>query len=76
MLGIGLALNITGIVAALEEATGARVLEGTYFVEVPSQLLLSDVVGVVALELGISAVAALVPAWKALAVNPVTALHE
>jgi ABC-type lipoprotein release transport system permease subunit len=69
-------LNITGLVGVLEELTGARVLEGTYFVEVPSQILVGDVVAVVLLALGISAVAAFVPAWKALAVNPVTALHE
>ncbi len=76
LLGMGLALNITAIVSAVEDFTGSRVLEGTYFVEVPSQLLFGDVLAVVALALGISAIAAFVPAWKSLAVNPVTALHE
>ncbi len=76
VFGMALALNITAIVSTLEGFTGARVLEGTYFVEVPSQLLLGDVVAVVLLALGISAIAAFLPARKALAVNPVTALHE
>lgn len=76
VMGVALALNITAIVSGLEDWAGSRVLEGTYFVEVPSQLLWSDVAAVVALALGISAIAAFVPAWKALAVNPVTALHE
>jgi len=76
LLGIALALNITVIVSTIEEFTGARVLEDTYFTEVPSQLLAGDVVAVVLLALGISVIAAFLPARKALAVNPVTALHE
>jgi len=75
-LGVLLALNITDLVGWLEELAGVRVLAGTYFLEVPSRLLLSDVALVVALALGIGAIAAFVPAYKALAVNPVTALHE
>ncbi len=76
LLGIVLALNITGLVGSLENFTGSRVLEGTYFLEVPSQLLVADVLAVVALALIIGALAAFFPAYKALSVNPVTALHE
>ena len=76
LLGIALALNVTAVVSWLEQLTGSRVLEGTYFLEVPSQLLFSDVLAVTALALGIGALAAFFPAYKALAVNPVTALHE
>ena len=75
-LGCVLALNITELVGWLEGLTGARVLEGTYFLEVPSQLLFADVLAVVALALGIGAVAAFLPAYRALSVNPVNALHE
>ena len=75
-LGCLLALNITQLVGWLEGLTGARVLEGTYFLEVPSQLLFTDVIAVVALALGIGAVAAFLPAYRALSVNPVNALHE
>ena len=76
ILGITLALNITALVSWVESLTGVRVLEGTYFLEVPSQLLLGDVVSVIALALGIGAIAAFFPAYRSLAVNPVTALHE
>ena len=76
LLGCILALNITALVAWLESLSGARVLEGTYFLEVPSQLLLGDVLTVIALALGIGAIAAFFPAYRSLAVNPVTALHE
>lgn len=76
VLGVILALNITTLVAAIEGLTGARVLEGTYFLEVPSELLAGDVLAVAGLALGIGALAAFFPAYKALAVNPVTALHE
>ena len=76
LLGCLLALNITGLVAWIEGLAGVRVLEGTYFLEVPSQLLVSDVVAVIALALGIGALAAFFPAYRALAVNPVNALHE
>jgi len=75
-LGCILALNITALVAWIEGLIGARVLEGTYFLEVPSQLQLADVLSVVALALGIGAIAAFFPAYRSLAVNPVTALHE
>jgi len=76
ILGITLALNITALVSWVESLTGVRVLEGTYFLEVPSQLLLGDVASVIALALGIGAIAAFFPAYRSLAVNPVTALHE
>ena len=76
LLGVLLASNITALVTWIEGFAGARVLDGTYFVQVPSELLVGDVLGVVALALGIGALAALLPARKALAVNPVTALHE
>jgi len=76
LLGCLLALNITSLVAWLEGLTGTRVLEGTYFLEVPSELLIADVLAVVALALGIGAIAAFFPAYRSLAVNPVTALHE
>ncbi len=76
LLGCILALNITALVAWLEGLTGTRVLENTYFLEVPSQLLLFDVLAVILLALGIGALAAFFPAYRSLAINPVTALHE
>ena len=77
ILGVLLALNITDLVSGLERFFGTRaVLEGTYFNEVPSRLLGSDVLVICGLTLAISAVAAYMPASKALAVNPVIALHD
>ena len=77
ILGILLALNITDLVSGFERFFGTRaVLEGTYFNEVPSCLLGSDVLAICGLTLAISAFAAYMPASKALAVNPVVALHD
>jgi lipoprotein-releasing system permease protein len=76
LLGIVLALNITEMVVAVEQMFDSRLLAGTYFLEVPSQLQVVDLLGVVAITLLISAVAAFVPAYKSLAVNPITALHS
>lgn len=77
LFGIALALNITDLVTAVERFFGTGgVLDGTYFNEVPSYLLISDVLVICGLTLAISACAAYMPASKALAVNPVVALHD
>lgn len=77
VLGVLLALNITDLVTSVEHFFGTRgVLEGTYFNQVPSHLLASDILLICALTLSISALAAYMPASKALAVNPVVALHD
>lgn len=77
VLGIVLALTITDLVAGVEQFLGTgSVLEGTYFSEVPSHLLASDILAICALTLVISALAAYFPASKALAINPVVALHD
>ena len=77
LLGIALALTITDLVTSVERFFGTgSVLKGTYFNEVPSRLLTSDIFAICGLTLAISALAAYFPASKALAVNPVVALHD
>ncbi|MEM7220508.1 MAG: FtsX-like permease family protein [Pseudomonadota bacterium] len=75
-LGLLLAWNITDIMLLVEQTLGFRVLDGTYFLEVPSQVRPLDVLAVALLALFISTLAAYLPAAAALKVNPVEALHQ
>lgn len=75
LLGVALALNISDLMLAAEEAFGFRLLAGTYFDRLPSVLLASDLlwIGVLALLLALGG--ALYPALRAGRVDPAPALH-
>jgi len=77
-LGIGLLLatNVTESVGLLESLIGARLLDGTYFDEIPVLILPSDLAVVVAMSLTLCLLSALHPARRAAALNPAEALHE
>ena len=75
-IGYALALNITEIVGFFEELTQTRVLAGTYFDAVPSQVQWSDLVWVGALGFSLSLLATISPSRRALQVNPAVALHR
>jgi ABC-type lipoprotein release transport system permease subunit len=66
---------VTDVVHAIENALGVRLLDGTYFEEVPSRVLLSDLVAIVVLSLSLCVASAAVPARRAAALNPAEALH-
>lgn len=75
-LGYGLALYITDIVGFFEELTGTRVLAGTYFDEVPSEVQSRDLIWVGTLGFALSLLATISPSRRALEVNPAVALHR
>ncbi|MEE8042659.1 MAG: FtsX-like permease family protein [Pseudomonadales bacterium] len=76
VLGYGLALYITDIVGFFEELAGTRVLAGTYFDEVPSEVQSRDLIWVGTLGFALSLLATISPSRRALEVNPAVALHR
>lgn len=74
-LGILLALNISEWMAALEQTFGFRLLAGTYFDVLPSELRGQDLVWIGIGAWGMATLGALYPAWRAGGVAPARALH-
>ncbi len=74
--GVALASGVTEVVRGLEWLLGVQLLQGTYFTEVPSTVLASDVALVAALGAVVSLAAAIYPARRAAALDPVQALHQ
>jgi len=70
VLGILLALNITDIVAWVEQLFNIRVLGGTYFDSVPSHLRLADLIIIFVVTMLISFMSTLYPAYRAAQLNP------
>ena len=75
-VGVAIAVNADAAATAVAALIGASIIEGTWFTEIPSQILASDLVTIAALSLGLSVLAVLVPALKAIAENPAEALHS
>lgn len=79
LLGVGLSLTITDIVAALEGLLGIQFLNSdVYPVDyLPADLRFSDVIIVCATAFAMSILATLYPAWRASRIQPADALrHE
>ena len=76
VLGILLALNITDIVAWFEQLLNLRVLGGTYFDSVPSDLRLPDLVVIFFVTIAISVISTLYPAYRAAQLNPSDVLRS
>ncbi|MDZ7826518.1 MAG: FtsX-like permease family protein [Gammaproteobacteria bacterium] len=76
-LGLGalLALNIGDLTPALERTFDFRLLAGTYFDRLPSELRISDLIGIGGAALVLSLAGALYPALRAGRVDPAPALH-
>jgi lipoprotein-releasing system permease protein len=74
-LGLLLAAFVTETVAVLEFVIGARLLEGSYFDAVPSQILVSDIVLIIGMALVLCVLSSLYPARRAAELNPADALH-
>jgi lipoprotein-releasing system permease protein len=75
VVGVILAYRIGPLIAMLESWLGFRLLEGTYFVEVPSVVLASDLLIIAAISWTLCLVSAWVPARRAANINPVAGLH-
>ena len=73
--GVIVAFNADAVMSALQGLIGASIIDGTWFAEIPSQVLLSDLATIAGLSLGLSLLAVLSPALKATAENPAEALH-
>jgi lipoprotein-releasing system permease protein len=76
-LGVLLATNISAITIFLEDLMGVKLFDpSVYFIsELPSVLLWSDVIAVVAASLVLSLFATLYPAWRAARVAPAEVLR-
>jgi len=76
-IGIPLAWQIPAVVAFFEELVGARMLAGTYFDRLPTEVRLADLVVIAGVSLSISFLATLYPAWQAARLQPAAVLrHE
>ena len=76
-LGVLLATNISAITVFLENLLGVKLFDpSVYFIsELPSILLWSDVMAVVAASLILSLLATIYPAWRAARVAPAEVLR-
>jgi lipoprotein-releasing system permease protein len=74
-VGVLTAHHVGAVVATAERWLGFRLLEGTYFVEVPSVVLPQDLVFIAVISLTLCLISAWIPARRAAALNPVDGLH-
>lgn len=77
VLGVLAALNVSQLVAGLEQLLGTQFLSSdVYFINyLPSQLIWTDVVLICTAGLGMSFLATLYPAWRASRTEPAEALR-
>ena len=73
--GVLVAMNAGSLGASVGTLTGANIVDGTWFSEVPSEVQPEDLAIIAVLALDLSLLAVLVPAFKATAANPADALH-
>ncbi|MDZ7686589.1 MAG: FtsX-like permease family protein [Gammaproteobacteria bacterium] len=74
-VGVPLAFYIPEVVAFFEELFGAKMLAGTYFDRLPTDVRAADVMVIAAVSLGISFAATLYPAWQAARLRPAAVLR-
>ncbi|MCK9258745.1 MAG: lipoprotein-releasing ABC transporter permease subunit [Azoarcus sp.] len=75
--GLAIAHNLDVVIPALEAITGATLWnkEVYYINELPSKVLMSDVVSILTVSFTLTLLAALYPSWRASKVNPAEALR-
>lgn len=75
-LGVLAAANVSALIAWLGEMTSYRLLQGTYFAQLPTDVRSGDLIVIGALAFALSLLAAFVPAARAAELNPIEALHK
>ncbi len=75
ILGLALAHNITEVVSFFEELLGGKMLAGTYFDSVPTDVRYGDVLIIIVVAFMISVLATLYPAWRAASLKPAEILR-
>jgi len=75
LLGVVVAHYIGAIIAGAERWFGYQLLEGTYFVEVPSVVLAADLLVIAGMSWSLCLLSAWVPARRAAAMSPLAGLH-
>ena len=74
-LGMLLTVYVNDVVDILGAISGQHLLDGSYFVTVPTQIVLSDVIITAVLSSGIALLSAWLPARRASLLNPARFLH-
>ncbi|WP_248647523.1 lipoprotein-releasing ABC transporter permease subunit [Wohlfahrtiimonas chitiniclastica] len=74
-LGLLIAFNVNHIVSAVESFFGSNVGEAFYVLEIPSEVVWSDIYIVAGIAFGLASLATLYPAWKAAQTQPAEALR-
>ncbi|MBL4680207.1 MAG: lipoprotein-releasing ABC transporter permease subunit [Pseudomonadales bacterium] len=74
-VGLPLAYYVSDIVGFFENLAGNRMLAGTYFDRVPSDIRLLDIIVIIGLSLFISIVTTIFPAYRASQVEPARVLR-
>ena len=74
-LGMLLTVYVNDVVDILGAISGQHLLDGSYFVTVPTQIVLSDVIIIAVLSSGIALLSAWLPARRASLLNPARFLH-
>ncbi|MDG1442011.1 MAG: lipoprotein-releasing ABC transporter permease subunit [Pseudomonadales bacterium] len=76
LLGIPLAYHVTEVVGFIEDMMGGRMLAGTYFDRVPTDVRLLDTLVIVLVSFAISILATLYPAYRATKLEPAEVLRS
>ena len=76
LLGLLVATHVSEALAIVESIAGAHLLDGTYFHEIPSRVLASDLLVVACASAALCLLAARIPARRAARIDPAVALHE
>jgi lipoprotein-releasing system permease protein len=74
LIGIPLAFHVTEVVGFFEDMFGGRMLAGTYFDRVPTDVRLPDIAVIILVSFLISILATLYPAYRAARISPAVAL--
>ncbi len=75
LIGVPLAFAVSDVVAFFEQIFGGRMLAGTYFDRIPSDVRIPDLIVIAVVSLAISLVATLYPAYRAARVRPADVLR-